>query len=121
MVRARKPGVSPRAVSTTANTNQALAEVRARLRPAIPAGQLIIPLDHAAVWSDDQGLLMTLGQVEIPVLLGSPQEQQAEAKNITEVTLNIVGRFRLSPARARELHRALGAVLGIGEQAGKDV
>jgi hypothetical protein len=52
-------------------------------------------------------VVLTFGQVTLPALLGSPEQQAEQAKEISQVPVSILGRFTVSRAGLDELIRVL--------------
>ena len=99
-----KPGNPTRLTETSAIVT---ATLRARQSETL----LTMLAQVFAVGIDQDGIILTVGQISPPLLLGTPDQQLKEAQQIREVPVNILGRFIMSPARARELSKALDATL----------
>jgi hypothetical protein len=67
---------------------------------------------------DDQGeALITFGQVSPPALIGPPEEQVRQAKQITHVPVKPIARLALSTSRLRELVEVLQQTIENQERA----
>ncbi len=51
--------------------------------------------------------VLTVGQLQPPILLGSPEERKEQAKRLTYVPIRVVGRFGLTRQRLAELIEVL--------------
>ena len=51
--------------------------------------------------------ILTVGQLQPPILLGSPEERKEQAKKLTYVPIRVVARFGLTRQRLVELVEAL--------------
>lgn len=51
--------------------------------------------------------VLTVGQLQPPILLGSPEERKEQAKKLTYVPIRVVARFGLTRQRLAELIEAL--------------
>lgn len=51
--------------------------------------------------------VLTVGQLQPPILLGSPEERKEQAKKLTYVPIKVVARFGLTRQRLAELIEAL--------------
>ncbi len=51
--------------------------------------------------------VLTVGQLQPPILLGSPDEQKEQAKKLTYVPIRVVGKFGLTRQRLAELIEVL--------------
>ena len=51
--------------------------------------------------------ILTLAQIQPPILLGSPEERQSQVEKITHVSAQVVARIGLTRARLAELIAAL--------------
>jgi hypothetical protein len=66
---------------------------------------------------DDRGdVILSFGQVTPPALIGTPQEQAAQAQRIAYVPVKPVARFTMSRPRVAELIGVLTQVLQIQNQ-----
>ena len=51
--------------------------------------------------------VLTVGQLQPPILLGSPEERKEQAKKLTYVPIKVVARFGLTRQRVAELIEVL--------------
>ena len=68
--------------------------------PILFANQFII--QH-----EQNEFILTVGQLQPPILLGSPEERKEQAKKLTYVPIKIVARFGLTRQRLAELIEVL--------------
>jgi hypothetical protein len=61
--------------------------------------------------------LLTFGQLHPPVLLGDPDQNQAQLQAMPYVPVRVVAKLALSEQRVRELHGVIEKVLGNFDQA----
>ena len=59
----------------------------------------------------DDLLHLTVGLVSPPVLMGSDDEQMEQLRDLTYITVRALGRFALTPERARRLAELLNESL----------
>ena len=51
--------------------------------------------------------ILTVGQLQPPILVGAPEERKEQAKKLTYVPIRVVGRFGLTRQRLAELIEVL--------------
>lgn len=82
--------------------------------PVLMANQFLVQVDAVADRPDQ--LILAIGQVTAPPVLGTPEEKLAAIQEFSEVTVRTLARFSITPARLGEfselLRRALGAFDG---------
>ena len=66
------------------------------------------------------GILLTLGYVAPPVVLGSAEETTVLINALGSVPVHAYGRYTLQPGRAREVVNLLGTALAQYDQARKE-
>ena len=60
--------------------------------------------------------VLTVGQLQPPILLGSPEERMEQAKKLTYVPIKVVARFGLTRQRLAELIEAFQSNLKIYDE-----
>lgn len=63
----------------------------------------LLYVNQFAVSFQSDEFILTVGQVSAPVLLGSPEEQVEQARQLEFVPINVVARFALNRQRFEEL------------------
>ncbi len=91
-------------------------ELKIRWEPAPDVQTLLAQIFNLGAGPD--GVQLTIGQVEPPLLSGDPQERAKQVAGLTEAPVRVLGRYSMSLTRARELHKALGEVIASGDPAG---
>jgi hypothetical protein len=76
-----------------------------------PPDHLIVSANLFNVVETAEGVLLSVGQVDHPLLIGSPEDQAEQARAMETIHVRTLARLLLHPDRAVELHRALGEVL----------
>ena len=72
--------------------------------PTLYANQFVIQYDRG-------DFILLMGQVSPPILLGSDEEQRAQAKQVGYVPVKVVGRYAMSRDRVAELVQLLATSL----------
>jgi hypothetical protein len=78
--------------------------------PVLAANQFVVQIDSPDGAAEN--LILTVGHIAPPVLLGSAEEQRAAAADIKAVSVRPLARFSLSRSRATALIRVLNEVVG---------
>lgn len=94
-------------------------------KPSVPEDGVLLPLvwvfpDDMPVVASNQAIgqvvgenemLLILGYVAPPAILGDPEERKRQAEQISFVPVNAVGRFAMNRRRLEELRDALDQTL----------
>ena len=96
---AADPGQAPPEVQLPA------AWIGVEQQPVLAANQFL----SQVVASDE--VVITVGHFTPPVILGTPEQQAQQMKNVSFVQVRPIGRFGLTPARLRELITVLETTL----------
>jgi len=67
----------------------------------------ILLANQFAIQHQKNEFILTVGQLQPPILLGSPEERKEQAKKLTYVPIRVVARFGLTRQRLAELIEAL--------------
>ena len=59
--------------------------------------------NHFVVQITEDGAFLTIGQVDPPLLLGTPEEQLEQAQGVPYLPIKVLGRFNLTREKASEL------------------
>jgi len=99
----------------TEQPNQAL--VRAKVAwegvdrvPVLAANQFLLQ-SVSAVGEPDSAVVLTVGYLAPPLLLGTPEEQRQAAAALDQVNVNPVARFSISTRKAAELAQVIQGFL----------
>jgi hypothetical protein len=65
------------------------------------ANQFLAQIDAAGEHPDQ--LILAIGQVTPPVVLGTPEQKRAQLGEIDEINVNTIARYSITLARLREL------------------
>ena len=87
--------------------------------PVLAANQFAVQLSNEE-GEPTPSVILTVGHVAPPLLLGTPEEQQAAAAAVENVNVQPLARFKLSVAKATEFAGVLQALMqqieAIGQQ-----
>jgi hypothetical protein len=78
--------------------------------PVLAANQFAVQLSNEE-GEPTPSVILTLGNVSPPLLLGTPEEQQAAAAAVESVNVQPLARFKLSAAKAVEFAGVLQALM----------
>ena len=67
----------------------------------------ILFANQFVIQHEQNEFVLTVGQLQPPILLGSPDERKEQAKRLTYVPIRVVGRFGLTRQRLAELIEVL--------------
>jgi hypothetical protein len=70
---------------------------------------------HASVTPD--GLVLSLGQAVLPVFVGTPEEQQQQARDLAEIEPLVLARVVFTAARAAELLTQIAPLIAVAQAA----
>lgn len=75
--------------------------------PSRPVNQFIVSMSLPNAAGEADAIHLTLGQVDPPVLHGSPEEMEQQARKLGTLPVETLGRYVLSRARLTELIQVL--------------
>ena len=76
----------------------------------------ILFANHFVVQHHMTEFIITFGQVQPPIILGSPEQQAQQAEHISSIPARVVARIGLTPQRMTELVRVMQENLSNYEQ-----
>jgi len=67
----------------------------------------ILFANQFVVQTQDDAILLTVGQVQFPILLGGIEDQIAQAQQLSYLPITVIARLALTRAKIQELSDAL--------------
>ena len=67
----------------------------------------ILFANNFVIQHQENEFILTVGQLQMPILLGTPEERKEQAKKLTHVAIRVVARFGLTRQRLVALIKAL--------------
>lgn len=87
--------------------------------PIVYIGVEDVPILFAnqfVIQHEENEFILTVGQLQPPILLGPPEQRKEQAKRLTYVPIKVVARFGLTRQRLTELIQALQTNLQIYDE-----
>ena len=80
--------------------------------PIKPVNQFVATVGTTGEGAEPDGVHLIFGYLSPPMLLGTPEEIRLQAEALTELPVEVAGRFLLTRARLGELISVLQSVAG---------